>query len=68
MSQGEYAARQGIPAIWTCTGNCGAQSGAVSGNYAGSFTGAGAPGVGIVYGVFDTGNNGQIIGAQGFKR
>ena len=53
---------------WTCTGNCGAQSGAVSGNYAGSFTGAGATGVGIVYGVFDTGNNGQIIGAQGFKR
>jgi hypothetical protein len=24
--------------------------------------------VGIVYGVFDTGNNGQIIGAQGFNR
>ena len=54
---------------WACTGtSCGSTGGAVSGNYAGSFTGAGATGVGIVYGVFDTGNNGQIIGAQGFKR
>ena len=55
---------------WSCAGaTCGTSTGgAVSGNYAGSFTGAGAPGMGIVYGVFDTGTNGQIIGAQGFKR
>ena len=53
---------------WTCSGTCSATGGTVSGNYAGSFTGANATGMGIVYGVFDTGNNGQIIGAQGFKR
>ena len=55
---------------WTCAGSsCGTTTGgAVSGNFSGSFTGAGATGAGIVYGVFDTGNNGQIIGAQGFKR
>jgi hypothetical protein len=53
---------------WTCSGTCSGTGGTVPGNYAGSFTGAGATGVGIVYGVFDTGNNGQIIGAQGFKR
>jgi hypothetical protein len=54
---------------WTCTGSsCAQTGGTVSGNFAGSFTGAGATGVGIVYGVFDTGTNGQIIGAQGFKR
>ena len=53
---------------WTCSGTCSGTGGTVPGNYAGSFTGAGATGMGIVYGVFDTGNNGQIIGAQGFKR
>jgi hypothetical protein len=54
---------------WSCTGQtCAGTGGAVPGNYAGSFTGAGAPGMGVVYGVFDTGTNGQIIGAQGFKR
>lgn len=53
---------------WNCAGNCGAVSGPVSGNYAGSFTGAGAPGMGVVYRVFDIGNNGQIVGAEGFTR
>jgi hypothetical protein len=51
---------------YSCTGaNCGT---AAPGNFSGSFTGAGAPGMGVVYGVFDSGTNGQIIGAQGFKR
>jgi hypothetical protein len=39
-----------------------------TGNFAGSFTGAGATGIGIVYGIQDSGSNGQITGAQGFKR
>jgi hypothetical protein len=56
------------PLTWSCTGNCAPTGGAVAGNFAGSFTGANAPGVGIVYGVFDSGPNGQIVGAQGFKR
>ena len=52
---------------WSCSGqNCGTAS--PNGNFAGSFAGAGAAGMGIVYGVLDTGTNGQIIGAQGFKR
>ncbi|HSC93811.1 MAG TPA: FecR family protein [Burkholderiales bacterium] len=51
---------------WSCTGpTCGTSQ---NGNFAGSFTGAGAAGVGIVYGIQDTGTNGQIIGAQGFRR
>lgn len=53
---------------WSCSGTCSGTGGTVSGNYAGSFTGSNAEGMGVVYGVFDTGNNGQIIGAQGFKR
>jgi hypothetical protein len=54
---------------WNCTGqNCGTST--ISGNFAGSFTGAGAPGLGIAYVIPDTGlgGNGQIVGAQGFKR
>ena len=53
---------------WSCSGqNCGTSP--PNGNFAGSFTGAGATGMGIVYGIQDTtGPNGQIIGAQGFKR
>jgi len=59
----------GGPMSWACTGtSCVQTGGTVSGNYAGSFSGANAPGMGVVYGVFDTGTNGQIIGAQGFKR
>jgi hypothetical protein len=51
---------------YSCAGqSCGAST---PGNFSGSFTGAGAPGMGVVYGVFDSGTNGQIIGAQGFKR
>lgn len=54
---------------YSCSGpTCVPTGGAVSGNFKGSFAGAGAPGMGVVYGVFDTGVNGQIIGAQGFKR
>jgi hypothetical protein len=53
---------------WSCSGqSCGTSP--PNGNFAGSFTGAGATGIGIVYGIQDTtGVNGQIIGAQGFKR
>jgi hypothetical protein len=40
----------------------------VSGNYAGSFVGANAPGMAMVYRALDSGVNGDIIGAQGFKR
>ena len=40
----------------------------VSGNYAGSFVGANAPGMAMVYRAIDSGINGDIIGAQGFKR
>lgn len=54
------------PMSWSCTGACGTAS--PGGNFAGSFTGAGATGMGIVYGILDTGTNGQISGAQGFKR
>jgi len=55
---------------WSCAGSsCGTTTGGtINGNFSGSFTGTGATGLGIVYGVPDTGNNGQIIGAQGFKR
>jgi hypothetical protein len=55
---------------WSCAGSsCGTTTGGtINGNFSGSFTGAGATGLGIVYGVPDTGNNGQIVGAQGFKR
>jgi hypothetical protein len=52
---------------YSCSGpNCGGAT--ASGNFAGSFTGAGAQGMGIVYGILDGGANGQIVGAQGFKR
>jgi hypothetical protein len=53
------------PMGWSCTGQCGTSQ---TGNFAGSFTGAGATGMGIVYGIQDSGTNGQIVGAQGFKR
>lgn len=53
------------PLNWSCTGTCGTAS---PGSFAGSFTGANAPGMGVVYTIQDTGTNGQITGAQGFKR
>ena len=53
---------------WSCSGTCGTNTAPIIGNYAGSFTGPGAPGMGVVYRVFDIGNNGQIVGAEGFKR
>jgi hypothetical protein len=54
---------------WSCSGTtCGGTTSPISGNYAGSFTGAGAPGMGVAYRVFDVGNNGEIVGVQGFKR
>lgn len=50
---------------WSCTGTtCGASTG-ILGNFSGSFVGSNAPGMGVVYLVQD---NGNIIGAQGFKR
>jgi hypothetical protein len=51
----------------TCSGTCGTTS-SPGGSYAGSFVGANAPGLGMVYGVSTGGPNGDIIGAQGFKR
>jgi hypothetical protein len=55
------------PMSWSCTGQCGTVP--PNGNFAGSFTGAGAPGMGVVYTIQDTnGPNGEITGAQGFKR
>jgi hypothetical protein len=50
----------------TCSGTCATSS--PGGSYAGSFVGANAPGLGMVYGVSTGGTNGDIIGAQGFKR
>jgi hypothetical protein len=47
---------------WSCSGTCAATS---LGNFSGSFVGANAPGMGVVYLVQD---NGNITGAQGFKR
>lgn len=53
---------------WSCSGSCGGNTSPVSGSFAGSFTGAGAPGMGVAYRVFDVGNNGEVVGVQGFKR
>jgi hypothetical protein len=53
---------------WDCSGSCGGNTSPISGSFAGSFTGAGAPGMGVAYRVFDSGNNGEIVGVQGFKR
>jgi hypothetical protein len=52
---------------YNCSGSCGGNTSPVAGSYAGSFAGSGAPGMGVVYNVQDP-NNGEIIGAQGFKR
>jgi hypothetical protein len=52
---------------WSCSGTCVATTG-ISGNFSGSFVGANAPGMGVVYLVQDLTGNGNIIGAQGFKR
>ncbi len=54
---------------WSCAGACVAPTG-ILGQFSGSFVGAGAPGMGIVYLVQDlgVGGNGNITGAQGFKR
>jgi hypothetical protein len=51
-----------------CTGgSCGPPT-TMSSGYAGSFTGANALGIAMIYHVVDTGGNGDITGARGFKR
>jgi hypothetical protein len=58
------------PLNWSCANsNCGiATVGGIAGDFRGSFAGVNAPGMGIVYSVQDSGVNGVITGAQGFKR
>jgi hypothetical protein len=68
-----FAGSPSIPSTnlpWTCVGACSGLPGTViSGNFSGSFVGANAPGMGMVYLVQDSSaGNGNITGAQGFKR